>query len=110
METIIDDLIDDARAWLPSKDTDQWARPWPNPAARDARCFVTWKAGRTWLVEDGRRSGRDRHVQRQGEPGVDPEKHAYAPPMWPAYRPAGPCGERNPRPSSTRRAHVACAL
>ena len=33
METIVDDLIDDARAWLPSKGTDQWARPWPNPAS-----------------------------------------------------------------------------
>ena len=53
METIIDDLIDDARAWLPSKDTDQWARPWPSPAARDARVLRDLKAGRTWLVEDG---------------------------------------------------------
>jgi GNAT superfamily N-acetyltransferase len=45
-------LIDDARAWLPGKDTDQWARPWPNPAARDARVLRDLKAGRTWLVED----------------------------------------------------------
>jgi GNAT superfamily N-acetyltransferase len=52
METIIDDLIDDARAWLPSKGTDQWSKPWPNPAARDARVLRDLKAGRTWLVED----------------------------------------------------------
>jgi GNAT superfamily N-acetyltransferase len=51
-ETIIDDLIDDARAWLPSKGTDQWAKPWPSPAARDARVLRDLKAGRTWLVED----------------------------------------------------------
>ena len=53
METIIG-LINDARAWLPSKGTDQWAEPWPNPAARDARVLRDLKAGRTWLVhEDG---------------------------------------------------------
>ena len=53
METIVG-LIDDARAWLPGKGTDQWARPWPNPPARDARVLRDLKAGRTWLVhEDG---------------------------------------------------------
>jgi GNAT superfamily N-acetyltransferase len=52
METIIDDLIDDARAWLPSKGTDQWAKPWPNPAARDRRVLRDLKAGRTWLVHE----------------------------------------------------------
>ena len=51
-DTIIDGLIDDARAWLPSRGTDQWAEPWPNPAARDARVLRDLKAGRTWLVED----------------------------------------------------------
>jgi GNAT superfamily N-acetyltransferase len=51
METIIE-LIDDARAWLPGKGTDQWAEPWPNPAARDARVLRDLKAGRTWLVEE----------------------------------------------------------
>jgi len=53
MEAIIG-LIDDARAWLPGKGTDQWAKPWPTPAARDARVLRDLKAGRTWLVhEDG---------------------------------------------------------
>jgi hypothetical protein len=51
MKTIID-LIDDARAWLPGKGTDQWAKPWPNPAARDARVLRDLKAGRTWLVHE----------------------------------------------------------
>jgi GNAT superfamily N-acetyltransferase len=51
MRTIIG-LIDDARAWLPSKGTDQWAKPWPSPAGRDARVLRDLRAGRTWLVED----------------------------------------------------------
>jgi GNAT superfamily N-acetyltransferase len=45
-------LIDEARAWLPSKGTDQWAKPWPNPAARNARVLRDLNAARTWLVED----------------------------------------------------------
>jgi GNAT superfamily N-acetyltransferase len=54
METIIGDLIDDARKWLPGKGTDQWAKPWPTPQARDTRVLRDLKAGRTWLVhEDG---------------------------------------------------------
>jgi GNAT superfamily N-acetyltransferase len=52
MGTIISGLIDDARAWLSSKGTDQWAAPWPSPAARDARVLRDLKAGRTWLVQD----------------------------------------------------------
>ena len=51
MRTIIG-LIDEARAWLPTKGTDQWARPWPTPAARDARVLRDLNAARTWLVED----------------------------------------------------------
>jgi hypothetical protein len=50
--TIIYDLIDDARAWLRSKGTDQWAKPWPNPTAHDARVLRGLKASQTWLVED----------------------------------------------------------
>ena len=51
MKTIIG-LIDEARAWLPTKGTDQWARPWPTPAARDARVLRDLNAARTWIVED----------------------------------------------------------
>jgi predicted N-acetyltransferase YhbS len=50
--TIIQGLIDEARGWLPAKGTDQWAEPWPNPAARDARVLRDIRAARTWLVED----------------------------------------------------------
>lgn len=50
-ETILG-LIDEARGWLPGKGTDQWAEPWPNTAALDARVLRDLKASRTWLVED----------------------------------------------------------
>lgn len=45
-------LIDDARAWLRAKGTDQWAKPWPDPGARDKRVLRDLRADRTWLVED----------------------------------------------------------
>jgi len=52
METIIG-MIGEAAEWLRTKDTDQWAAPWPSRPARDARVLRDLRAGRTWLVEDG---------------------------------------------------------
>jgi GNAT superfamily N-acetyltransferase len=45
-------MIDGAAAWLRTKDTDQWARPWPNRAARDARVLRRLLSGDTWIVEE----------------------------------------------------------
>jgi GNAT superfamily N-acetyltransferase len=50
-ETILG-LIDDAAAWLRTKDTDQWAAPWPNREARDARVDRGLAIGKTWIVWD----------------------------------------------------------
>ena len=47
------DLIDSAAKWLQAcKDTDQWARPWPDEASRDARVEQGIRDGLTWIVED----------------------------------------------------------
>lgn len=47
------DLISSAAKWLQAcKDTDQWARPWPDEASRDARVEQGIKDGLTWIVED----------------------------------------------------------
>lgn len=46
-------LINSAAKWLGAcKDTDQWARPWPDEASRDARVEQGIKDGLTWIVED----------------------------------------------------------
>jgi len=45
-------LIKEAAAWLRYKDTDQWANPWPDEKARDAR-----GAKRTRGREDADRLG-----------------------------------------------------
>jgi GNAT superfamily N-acetyltransferase len=46
-------LIDDAAAWLRTKDTDQWARPWPDTVRRDARVLRGLVGRKTWIVWDG---------------------------------------------------------
>lgn len=46
-------LIEDAKNWLSTKDTNQWAAPWPDEAARDARVFRGIQAGKTWIVWQG---------------------------------------------------------
>jgi GNAT superfamily N-acetyltransferase len=50
MDTIIS-LIDEAAGWLRGKDTDQWASPWPNRAARDGRVRRGLRNGCTWIAE-----------------------------------------------------------
>jgi GNAT superfamily N-acetyltransferase len=46
-------LIDEAAAWLQTKDTDQWAAPWPNRDKRDARTMRGLQGEKTWIVWDG---------------------------------------------------------
>ncbi len=45
-------LIDSAAAWLQrDKNTNQWARPWPNEAERDGRIRRGIARGETWMVQ-----------------------------------------------------------
>ena len=46
-------LIDEAAAWLRTKDTNQWATPWPDRDARDARVLRGLAGKKTWIVWDG---------------------------------------------------------
>jgi GNAT superfamily N-acetyltransferase len=47
-------LIREAARWLrESKNTDQWARPWPNRARQRERILNDLLKGKTWLVWDG---------------------------------------------------------
>jgi GNAT superfamily N-acetyltransferase len=47
-------LINEASAWLGrAKGTDQWQRPWPDRAARDARVRAGVVRGETWIAWDG---------------------------------------------------------
>jgi ribosomal protein S18 acetylase RimI-like enzyme len=46
-------LIDDAAEWLRTKNTDQWAQPWPSKEDRSHRIRRDLVAGRTWIAWDG---------------------------------------------------------
>ena len=46
-------LIDDAAQWLRvTKDTDQWAHPWPSKEDRSNRIRRDLAGGKTWLLRD----------------------------------------------------------
>jgi GNAT superfamily N-acetyltransferase len=47
-------LIKEASDWLGTKDTDQWAEPWPTRKARDERVRRDLADGKTWFVWDGK--------------------------------------------------------
>lgn len=49
-KSVIIGLIEGAAAWLRTKNTDQWERPWPNLKARNKRVLDGLLAGHTWLV------------------------------------------------------------
>jgi GNAT superfamily N-acetyltransferase len=49
---VIIGLIDRAAAWLRTKDTTQWARPYPDRPTRDARIEQGVASGRTWIAWD----------------------------------------------------------
>ncbi|HEX7270228.1 MAG TPA: GNAT family N-acetyltransferase [Streptosporangiaceae bacterium] len=46
-------LIDAAAEWLRTKNTDQWAQPWPSEDDRNHRIRRDLIAGRTWIAWQG---------------------------------------------------------
>jgi GNAT superfamily N-acetyltransferase len=46
-------LIEDARRWLPTKGTDQWAKPYPDEDSKLRRVKERIKRGETWIVWHG---------------------------------------------------------
>jgi GNAT superfamily N-acetyltransferase len=46
-------LIEDARRWLKTQGTDQWAEPWPDKEQRDARVRTGLENKKTWILRQG---------------------------------------------------------
>ncbi|MBV9444834.1 MAG: GNAT family N-acetyltransferase [Streptosporangiaceae bacterium] len=63
-------LIDGAAAWLRSKNTDQWAKPWPDRGQRDARIEKGLRGGKTWIMWDGRIPVATVTIAKQANPAV----------------------------------------
>lgn len=49
----VHNLLTEASRWLETKDTDQWAKPWPDANGRRERIEKAIEAGRTWIARDG---------------------------------------------------------
>jgi GNAT superfamily N-acetyltransferase len=74
-------LVREAADWLRrSKDTDQWAEPWPNRAGHRDRIRTDLNKGKTWLLRDG--------VTVAGTITIDTEEPVDADerPVWPAHK------------------------
>jgi GNAT superfamily N-acetyltransferase len=76
-------LVREASEWLRGKDTDQWARPWPDQAGQQERILNDLLKGKTWLVWDGRKPAATITVDTD-EP-LDADEH----PVWPAHMSRG---------------------
>jgi GNAT superfamily N-acetyltransferase len=64
-------LIDAAAEWLKSKNTDQWAQPWPSIEDRSHRILRDLRSAKTWIVWHGR------------EPAATITTDAADSPIWP---------------------------
>jgi ribosomal protein S18 acetylase RimI-like enzyme len=49
---VITDLIDEAAGWLRTRNTDQWAQPWPSEEERSHRILKDLQAGKSWIARD----------------------------------------------------------
>lgn len=49
---VITGLIDEAADWLRTKNTDQWAQPWPSEEDRSHRILKDLQAGKSWIAWD----------------------------------------------------------
>jgi GNAT superfamily N-acetyltransferase len=49
---VITGLIHEAAGWLRTRNTDQWARPWPSEEGRHRRILQDLRAGKSWIAWD----------------------------------------------------------
>ena len=73
-------LVREAAAWLrTSKDTDQWATPWPDPAGQRERILNDLVKGKAWLVWDGMTAAATITVDTDGPLDLNEQ------PVWPPH-------------------------
>jgi len=73
-------LVSEAAEWLrTSKDTDQWAKPWPDRARRNERMLNDLLKGKTWLLWDDSTPAGTITLDTE-----EPVAEGYQP-VWPAH-------------------------
>jgi len=74
-------LVREAAEWLrTSKDTDQWATPWPDQAGQTERILNDLLKGKTWLAWDGATAAATITVDTEGPLALHEQ------PVWPAHK------------------------
>jgi GNAT superfamily N-acetyltransferase len=74
-------LVRAAARWLrASKDTDQWANPWPDRARQRERILNDLLKGKTWIVWDGTTAVATITVDTEGPLDLNEQ------PVWPAHK------------------------
>ncbi len=74
-------LIEGARRWLRTKNTDQWSQPWPSEEDRRHRIREALQAGRTWIVWDGHTAAASITAQSEDN-GVWPKEMRADPAVY----------------------------
>ncbi len=74
-------LVREAAEWLrTSKDTDQWANPWPDQAGKHERIMNDLLKGKTWIVWDGATAAATITVDTEEPLDLNEQ------PVWPAHK------------------------
>lgn len=78
-------LVREAAEWLrTSKNTDQWAKPWPDRARQRERMLNDLLKGKTWLVWDGETATATITVDTDEPVDLNDQ------PVWPEHKPDRP--------------------
>lgn len=74
-------LVREAAEWLrTSKDTDQWANPWPDRAGRRERILNDLLKGKAWVVWDGTAAAATATIDTEEPLDLNEQ------PVWPAHK------------------------
>jgi GNAT superfamily N-acetyltransferase len=77
---VVHGLVREAADWLrSSKDTDQWAIPWPDLARQRDRILDDLVKGKTWLVWDGMKAAATITIDTDGPLDLNEQ------PVWPPH-------------------------
>jgi hypothetical protein len=77
---VVHGLVREAAAWLRTKGTDQWARPWPDSAGHRERILNDLLKGKTWIVWDGAAAAATITID------TDEPRDLNDQPVWPTHK------------------------